>query len=415
MTADPATEPSPQPGTGPASRPWAPAARVPAPDQLAAAAIERTGLDDFGADSWQEGLDRLVADLNGPARLHELGVTIAEGEIVDYLSNRLGIIEWRKTHPAVADGRIDRPLVIVGQPRTGTTILYDLLALDPAHRAPMAWEVDRPVPPPRTETYDTDPRIDEVQATLDLADSLIPGFTDFHPMGARLAQECVRITAGDFRSMIFPTQYHTPDYDRWLLHDADMAPAYRWHHLFLQHLQSEHPGDRWLLKSPAHLWHLGALLDEYPDAVVVQTHRDPLKVIASVSALMAHLRQMTSDDTSVAAAAAVYAEDNFEGLDRSMAARRDGTLPDAQVVDVQFTDFVADPLATIGALYDQLGLELSAETEARMRAFLDAHPGDGGGGGRRYTFADTGLDADALRQRSRPYQERFGVPSEPLT
>ncbi|MGZ4693790.1 MAG: sulfotransferase family protein [Acidimicrobiales bacterium] len=385
------------------------------PDQLVTTAVQRTGLDDFGADTWQEGLDRFVADLNEHGRLHELGVAIAEGEIVDYLSNRLGIVEWRKTHPAVAEGRIDRPLVIVGQPRTGTTILYDLLAQDPAHRAPMAWEVDRPVPPPRTETYDTDPRIDEVQATIDMADSLIPGFTAFHPMGARLAQECVRITASDFRSMIFPTQYHVPDYDRWLLYEADMAPAYRWHRMFLQHLQSEHPGDRWLLKSPAHLWHLGDLLAEYPDAVVVQTHRDPVKVVASVSALMAHLRQMTSDDTSIAEAAAEYAEDNFEGLDRSMAARRDGTLPAAQVVDVQFTDFVADPLATIGALYDQLGLELGAETEARMRAFLDAHPGDGGGGGSRYTFADTGLDLDELRERSRSYQEHFGVASEPVT
>jgi len=122
------------------------------PDQLVATAIQATGLDDFGADTWQEGLDRLVADLDEHGRLHELGVAIVEGEIVDYLSNRLGIIEWRKTHPAVAEGRIDRPLVIVGQPRTGTTILYDLLALDPAHRAPLAWEVDRPLPPPRTET-----------------------------------------------------------------------------------------------------------------------------------------------------------------------------------------------------------------------------------------------------------------------
>jgi len=386
-----------------------------APDQLVATAIEATGLDDFGADTWQEGLDRLVVDLAENGHLHELGVAVAEGEIVAYLSNRLGIIEWRKTHPAVAEGRIDRPLVIVGQPRTGTTILYDLLAQDPAHRAPLAWEIDRPLPPPTTATYETDLRIDEVQATIDMADSLIPGFTAFHPMGARLAQECVRITGSDFRSIIFSTQYHAPEYNRWVLHEADLSPAYRWHRMFLQHLQSEHPGDRWLLKSPAHQWHLGPLLAEYPDAVVVQTHRDPLKVVASVSALMAHLRQMCSDDTSIAEAAAEYADDNFVGLDRSMQARIDGTLPAGQVADVQFTDFVADPLAAIGALYDQLGMELTAEAESRMRTFLAEHPGDGGGGGSRYTFADTGLDADELRQRSRAYQEHFGVASEPVT
>lgn len=248
-----------------------------------------------------------------------------------------------------------------------------------------------------------------------MADLLIPGFRAFHPIGARLAQECVRITGSDFRSMIFPTQYEVPTYNRWLLHEADLAPAYRWHRTFLQHLQSEHMAERWLLKSPAHLWHLPALLAEYPDAVVIQTHRDPLKVIASVSALAAHLRQMASDSPSITAAAEQYGEDIFDGLDRSLAARRTGVLPADQVVDVQFTDFLADPLATIAALYDRLDLTLSADTEARMRAFLAEHPGDGGGDGSRYRWADTGLDADALRERARDYQDHFGVASEPVT
>ena len=193
--------------------------------------------------------------------------------------------------PRWPTGTVEHPIFIVGQPRTGTTILYDLLAQDPALRAPLTWEVDRPVPPPETATYASDPRIAEVQATLDLVETVMPGFTSFHPMGALLGQECVRITGADFRSMIFPTQYRVPTYDRWLLHDADLAPAYRWHRRFLQHLQSRHPADQWLLKSPAHLWHLDALAAEYPDAVIVQTHRDPLKVIASGCALTAHLRR----------------------------------------------------------------------------------------------------------------------------
>ncbi len=384
------------------------------PHRLVTTAMEATGLADLGAPTWQDGLTRLTADLGEHARLNDIGVAMVEVELVGYLTNRLQILEWRRTHPEVADGEIVRPLVIVGQPRTGTTILYDLLAQDPASRAPLSWEVDRPVPPPRPETALTDPRIDEVQATIDMADVLIPGFTAFHPIGARLAQECVRITASDFRSMIFPTQYRVPEYDRWLLYEADLAPAYRWHRTFLQHLQSTHHGERWLLKSPAHLWHLDALMGEYPDAVVIQTHRDPLRVISSVSALAAHLRQMASDDTSVSEAAAVYAEEIFDGLDRGTAARDDGTLPADQVVDVQFADFLADPFATIGAIYDRLGLDLTAEAERAMRDFLATHPGDGGGGGSRYTFADTGLDAAALRERAQPYQDRFGVPSEPV-
>jgi len=205
-----------------------------------------------------------------------------------------------------------------------------------------------------------------------------------------------------------------PGYDRWLLHEADMAPAYRWHRIYLQHLQSRHAGDRWLLKSPAHLWCLGALLDEYPDALIVQTHRDPVRVISSISALAALLRSMSSDHSSVARAADQYAEDILLGLERSVEARRGGTVPVDQVVDVQFHEFLADPFATIGAIYDALGLEFTAEAESNMRTFLATHPGDGGGGGSRYTFADTGLDADELRERGRDYQQYFGVPSEPV-
>jgi hypothetical protein len=274
--------------------------------------------------------------------------------------------------------------------------------------------VDLPVPPPATAGYDTDPRIDDVQATLDMAEAIIPGFTSFHPMGARLGQECVRMTGGDFRSMIFPTQYRVPSYNRWLLDEADLAPAYRWHRRFLQHLQSGHPADRWLLKSPAHLWHLDALVAEYPDVVIVQTHRDPLKVIASVSALVAHLRQMASDETSVAEAASEYGEDIFDGLERGMAARDRGVLREDQVVDVQFTDFVADPLAAIAGIYAGIGRQLTQEAEGRMRDFLATHPGDGGGGGTRYRWADTGLDANEARARATAYQERYAVAVEPV-
>jgi len=383
-------------------------------DALVETAVGVAGAADFGADSWQDGLDRLLEDLDGPARLNELGRTVAEADVVQYLSTRLAVLEWRRSHPEVAEGTIVRPIVIVGQPRTGTTILYDLLAQDPGNRAPLTWEVDRPVPPPETATYDFDPRIAESDAIAAMPDLIIPGFTDFHPLGGRLAQECVRITGGDFRSMIFPTQYDVPDYNRWLLHEADMAPAYRWHRIFLQHLQSRHRGERWLLKSPAHLWSLGALLDEYPDALLIQTHRDPVRVISSISALVALLRRMTSDHSSVTRAADQFSEDILDGLDRSVAARADGTVPAGQVVDVQFGAFMEDPFATIGTIYDALGLAFTAEAEANMRAFLATHPGDGGGGGSRYTFADTGLDADELRQRSRAYQEYFDVPSEPV-
>jgi hypothetical protein len=381
--------------------------------RLADQACAQTGLSDFGEDTWPEGLERLVDSLRRDARLNELGAAVVAGELSGYLADRLQIVADRRAHPERADVDVVPPIVIVGQGRTGTTILYDLLAQDPATRVPRTWEVDRPCPPPETATYDTDRRIAEVDATLDGIDLVLPGFRAMHPMGARLAQECVRIIAGDFRSMIFPTQYRVPSYARWLLYEADMRPAYRWHRVFLQHLQSRHRGARWVLKSPGHIWCLDALLGEYPDALLVQTHRDPLRIVASLGSLIAKLRQLSSDETSIPAAASEFADYVAEGLDRSVTAREDGTVRSDRVVDVQFGAFMADPFTTIRQVYERLGLELDETAEQRMRAFLAANRQDKYGG-HRYTFAETGLDEGALRERVRRYQEYFDVPSEPL-
>jgi hypothetical protein len=381
--------------------------------QLAEEVCEAQGLDDFGSDDWRAGYERLVDSLNEEARLSELGTAVVGGELSGYLGDRLQIVAYRRAHPEIATADVVPPIVIIGQGRTGTTILHDLMAQDPATRVPRTWEVDHPCPPPETATYETDPRIDEVDATLDGIDLVLPGFRAMHPMRARFAQECVRITASDYRSLIFATQYRLPSYVQWLLQDADMAPAYRWHRAFLQHLQSRHPAQRWVLKSPGHQWCLGALVAEYPNALLVQTHRDPLRIIASLGSLVARLRSLASDETSIPEAAAEWAELIIDGLDRSVAARVDGTVSDARVVDVQFEAFMADPFATIHEVYARLGLDLTSDVEARMRSFLAENPRDRYGR-HEYTWAETGLDEGEWRERARRYQEYFDVPSEPL-
>jgi len=271
--------------------------------------------------------------------------------------------------------------------------------------------VDMPFPVPKPDTYHTDSRIAQTQASIDLAEQFMPGFMAFHPLGALVGQECVRITAGQFCSMIFSVQYRMPDYGRWLHYDADHRGAYRYHRKYLQHLQSGVPG-QWLLKSPAHLWQLEALLREYPDALIVETHRDPLNVISSMSFLTRHLRSMASEEPSLAEAADQHREEIIVGLEREMKMRDSGVIPPGQVVDVRFADFVRDPFATIRRLYGKLDRELTPATEQKMREHLAAHPGDGGGN--RYTWADTGLDASAVREQVTAYQERYGVPTEPL-
>jgi hypothetical protein len=384
------------------------------PASLVEQACQWVGSDDFGLDfdpteSWRDGLGRLCEGLVTEARLNDLGVEIAALDVVRPLKNRLEIVQRRKAHPEVAEGKIERPIFIVGQPRTGTTILFDLLAQDPQLRPPLTWEVDAPRPVPQPETYDSDPRIAETQASLEMSRQIIPGFMSWHPLGAQVGQECVRITASQFCSMIFSVQYRLPTYYKWLLYEADHRPSYRFHRIFLQHLQSGKDG-QWLLRSPAHLWTLDTLVQEYSDAVIVQTHRDPLKVISSISALTNHLRRMASDETTVAECAMKSCEEIVVGLQRGMTLRE--SLPADQVIDVQFADFMRDPFTTIWSLYARLDRELTPTAEQRMRDFLAAHPGDGGGG--RYSWADTGLDAGLLREQVAAYQQRYDVPSEPL-
>jgi hypothetical protein len=381
------------------------------PERLIATACEEAGSDDFGADGWQPGLERVADGLVSEARLSPIGVEIANLDLMRALKNRLDVIAWRKQHPEIAAKGIDGPIVIVGQPRTGTTIVYDLLAQDPDLRAPLTWEVDAPCPVPQPETYHDDPRIAATQAGLEMSEQIIPGFLAFHPMGALVGQECVRITASEFTSMIFSVQYRLPSYYRWLLYEADHAGAYAFHRIFLQHLQSGVPG-QWLLKSPAHLWQLDTLFAEYPDALIVQTHRDPLNVISSIAALTNHLRRMGSDESDIAECAAQSYEEIVVGLEREMTLRDSGRIPSDQVIDVHYADFIDNPWTTIGGIYRKLGRELRPDTEQRMRDFLAAHPGDAGHG--RYTWSDTGLDAGEVRDRVRAYQERYEVPNEQL-
>ncbi|MFN8626807.1 MAG: sulfotransferase [Candidatus Binatia bacterium] len=382
-------------------------------DWLVARAQTATGLKDLGEPSWREGLQRYVAALREEAALTPLGVQFAAGEILMYLANRLSVTDWHSRYPAIAARDVRPPIVIVGMGRTGTTILHDLLAQDPAHRAPLTWEVDQPCPPPETATYDTDPRIAEAQARIDRNVELVPALQTTHPLGALLAQECIRLMGADFRSIAFGTQYRIPSYCHWLLYQADMAPTYRWHRRFLQLLQWRHHAERWVLKSPGHLWALPTLLAEYPNALLVQTHRDPLFIIASLGSLMGTLRGLTSDHASMREAATEFADYVVDGLNRAVAARQDGTVATSRVVDVQFRSFMADPFLTIRGIYERLEIELTPAAEQRMRRFLAEHARDKHGR-HQYRFADTGLDAVALRERVRRYQEYFDVPSEPL-
>jgi len=380
------------------------------PDALIARARRQTGLDDFGDDAFREPLARLTASLEDEARLTTLGRMIARSDFLRLLTNRLRVTDVRRRHPEIASGRIVRPLFILGLPRTGTSILHELLAQDPENRVPMTWEVMTPVPPPETATFERDPRIDEVERHFAGIDRLLPDFKSMHPMGARLPQECVAITQYELASLVWHTTHRVPSYQAWL--DAtDHRRLYAAHRRWLQYFQWKAPARHWVLKSPGHLWTLDALLAEYPDACIVQTHRDPLRVIASLVSLICTLRSIATDDIDPHEIGADWTVRLAAGLAHTMRVR--ASLPASQVFDVHFEEFMRDEIAMVRRLYAHVGRALSPEAEARMRRFLADNRADKHGR-HTYRLALGGLDERTERRRYAEYQQHHQIPSEPV-
>jgi hypothetical protein len=379
-------------------------------DELLAEASARSGLSDFGGDDFLEPYRIFVRALDAEAQLHALGRLIARSDVVNWLENRLQLAEWRKRRPEIARERVAAPIFITGLPRTGTSILHELLAQDPAHRVPLHWEVRHPCPPPERGAED-DRRVARAERQVQLWNHVVPEYRAMHELGARLPVECIQLTAHSFRSEELMGRHQVPSYAAWYA-GCDLAPAYRFHKAMLQHLQSRHRRERWVLKAPSHLPALATLFAVYPDARVVLTHRDPLKILPSVASILYSTAYVRSDAVDPKAMLGWFTGETCRGLlDGMTALRASGAAAPHQFHDLRYADLVARPLETIGALYDAFGLRLSGEAEARMRAYLAAKP-KGKHGAHRYDFAATGFDRAAERERFRPYQERYGVPSE---
>ena len=378
---------------------------------LLARASQNTHLDDFGDAGFREPLRRLLASLEQEAQLTLLGRMIARNDVLRLLENRLHIIDTLKRHPEIEERPIRRPIFIVGLPRTGTTILHELLAQDPANRVPMSWEAMYPWPPPERESYENDPRIAQVEKHFQGVDRIVPDFRQMHRMGAQLPQECVALMAHEFATVLFHTTHRVPSYQSWV-ESMDLRPVYASHRRQLQYLAWRCPAERWVLKSPQHLWTLDALLAIYPDARIVQTHRDPVRVLGSLCSLITLLRSMASDKIDPVEIGSDWSQRLAEGLSATMEVRASGLLGRDQVFDMQLSEFLQDEIGMIRRIYAQFELKLSDEAETRMRRYLAGNPGDKHGA-HRYTFALSGLDLEAERSRFTPYQERFGIASEP--
>jgi hypothetical protein len=373
-------------------------------DTLLAAARRRTGLIHLGDWPINEPLELLLDSYERESDLTALGRITVRELVLSLLENLLYLEAERSRAPEVTDVRVGAPVFIVGLPRTGTTLLHGLMSQDHGSRVPLTWEVMYPARFPNTPEGVAQARA-QTSARLAWANRLAPKFKKIHPIAPDLPQECIAITAQAFMSIQFHTTHNVPSYENWFEQDSQ-ALAYAFHRRLLQHLQYRRPGGRWLLKAPGHLFALEALLREYPDARIVQTHRDPLRVMASMASHATVLRRAFSDRANPREIAADWSDRWARALTRFLEVR--DRSAGGQFLDVSYDDIETAPLATVEKIYGFLGWPLSDDARAAMERFLDANPKNKHGV-HRYSLSQYGLDRDAELERFADYCTRFGI------
>ncbi|MFT3965548.1 MAG: sulfotransferase [Sphingobium sp.] len=375
-------------------------------DQLIEQARKATGLERFDSDSFREGLEIIVADYNALGTPDELKARFA-GVMLQNLEGRLKTTAYLETRPDLLDRPVERPVFVFGIPRTGTTLLSNLLACDPARRSPLTWEIDDPVPPATSATLKTDPRaiarLEQEKAML----AANPSMGKYYRNSAIYPNECIFFMSHDFKALALESRGKLPNYRDWLF-STDMTSAYAYHKRFLQILQAEAPGT-WNLKMPSHSLYLEYLKAAYPDARLVWTHRDPFTAMGSFCSIisLSHMGFMGRIDHEWLGENCQYQA--YEHADRIMDYRdRHG---EESIIDVHYADLMSNPIESMRSLYKALDDDFTPEAEKAMRDWLDANP-QGKFGKHEYKLEQYGLTLDQLRKGFDRYLSRYDVARE---
>jgi sulfotransferase family protein len=368
------------------------------------AARARSGLDDFGNDSFREGLEHLVESIDRESTLNDLGKLGVPEMLIAQLISRLEVEHWYRTHPEIDDEQIVAPLFGVGLPRTGSTALVFMLAQDPNNRSLRMWEADKPCPPPEYATQHTDPRIAVCAANIEMGLERCPERRVMLPWDAEGPTECLGVMFLDFKFQAYEAFLHVPSYIDWLNSPAcDMEPAYRYHKRVLKLLQWRCPPRRWSLKSPTHMLYINALNKVYPDARFVMTHRHPAQVLPSLADLLWSTRRDLLADPLERWYARHAMEEWATAIGRLMELR--DRLGPARFYDIAFRNFMADPIREIRGLYQWLGWELDDNTVKLMLAWQANNPK----GSHKVAMEKYGLDEQSIGETYRLYTERFAA------
>lgn len=335
-----------------------------------------TGLTDFGSDDWIEPFHVFVKALEDEAQLNLMGRILSRSDILMYLEARLRVEDTYKRHPEIDDQALAPPLWIVGSGRSGTSALQNLLSLDPDHGTPRHWEALFPVPPPEAATYHTDPRIAIGDRRMTQWNRVVPEIASMHEFGGEMPTEVIQMEAMSFQSngwLIFCG--FTPTFDAYLAKHGSLNGV-RYAKRVMKLLQWKNPRKRWLLKSPDAMRYLPEVFATFPDVRLIWTHRDPLKTVSSVVSLVGTILHMRSDRKMDERAIATLTNPaGLAGLFGMVMDQMDsGKIPAKQILDVQYLDLTRDPLATVGKLYRDLGIEMTPAARAAMEKYVRENP-----------------------------------------
>ncbi|MCV7079107.1 sulfotransferase family protein [Mycobacterium szulgai] len=372
-------------------------------DELEEGACAATGLEDFGSTYYREGLERIVEALNTEANLNDIGRIIQHATISNALIQRLKVEDTYREHPEIDDEVVGGPVFVIGLPRTGTTALSQLVAADPQFRSLRMWESQAPAPPPETATQDTDPRIAQAQAGLKMLDEMFPLMKTLYNSEPTAATECQDLMGMSFRTFHFDGAVHAPSYLAWLM-DCDMSGTYIYHRRVLRLLQWHCPPTLWHLKTPVHMFALDELIEAYPNAKFLWSHRDPAKVLGSVCSLIHYVRSWSSDRDDAKELGAEQVDSWVEGVRRAMNFRN--RAGDGRFADVSFAELQRDPVGSVRSSYTSLGLTFSDATLHAVERWAEGHR-PGSRGAHDYDLSDYGLTADGVRERFADYLDTY--------
>lgn len=367
------------------------------------ARVEADGLSDFGSDDFREGLSVLCSTYDeNPFTVP--GRRRSRRRLVDLLATRLRVQAALGEHPEIRERVIGRPMVLTGLPRSGTSALFNLLGRDPSARPLLNWETRYPDPAQGLAPGEPDPRRDAIERYLAKGREKNPEFTKVHFASADTPEECVLLHAVACHGVQLGVEPMFEPYASWY-RAQKLDGMYRYYADLLRLLDWQRPGERWLLKAPAHMWGIDSLLSVFPDVSIVWSHRDPLLCIASIAS-MTHLLAQPLIDVDPKVLGPIVMDFYATSLERGLAVR-DG-CDASHFIDVNHDDFVEDSLAVANRIHRHFGLPLDDAARAAMQAHVDANP-KGKHGKHQYDLESFGIDADRVRARFADYVERFQV------